>query len=134
MKKASDLLNTFFNDVQTKQGKAYNSFYDSWKKIAGEKIGLNSKIKDVEDGFLIVEIDHPGWKQLISLKEKQIIRKISKDYPELNIKRIKFYFKNNNKKILKEVVKPVEKKDGIEQVDNIEFLELLKKMNKRSQE
>ncbi len=134
MKKAGDLLNGIFTEVQKKQGKVYNSFHDSWKEIAGEKIGNNSSIKDVIDGFLVIEIDHPGWKQLISLSEKRIIYKINKKFPELNLKKIKFYFKNNNKKVEVMQEEKVDNSDKIEVIENIEFKDLLKKMNKRSEE
>lgn len=133
MKKAGDLLNSFFNEVQVKEGKAYNDFHSKWKDIAGEKISNNSTIKDVDSGYLIVEIDHPGWKQLISLKEKQIIWKINKQFPELSVKKIKFSFKNRPESKLTDVIESP-KGDNVEKVDNKDFYELLKKMNKRSEE
>lgn len=136
MKKAGDLVNIFFNEVQKKQGQQYNSFHDSWEKIAGDKIGLNSEIRDVIDENLIIEIDHPGWKQLILLKEKYIIKKINKEFPDLPIKKIKFYFKNSKK--IDEKIQEIPKNADINQVsvevDNKDFSELLKKMSKRSEE
>lgn len=136
MKKAGDLVNLFFNEVQKKQGEQYNSFHDSWEKIAGEKIGVNSEIRDIIDESLIIEIDHPGWKQLILLKERQILNKINKEFPELSVKKIKFYFKNSKK--ISENSKEIEKSADINQVnvevDNKDFSQLLKKMSKRSEE
>jgi len=136
VKKAGDLLNVYFDDIQRAEGEQYSNFQNSWENIAGKKIGINSKIKDVVDGNLIIEIDHPGWKQLIMMKEKGIIRAINKDFPQLHIKKIKFYFKNNSVK----VVKPLEKRENVEinptedRVIDKDFSELLKKMSKRSEE
>lgn len=136
MKKAGDLLNLYFDEIQKSEAEQYSNFQNSWEKIAGTKIGTNSKIKDVIDGKLIIEIDHPGLKQLILFKEKYIIRSIKKEFPELNILKIKFYFKNNSIITKKNTVinekteyKSVEKSD----ID-VNFSDLLKKMSKRSEE
>jgi len=137
MKKAGDLISSYFNKVQEIQGESYINFNKSWKKIAGEKIGNNTTIYDVHDGNLIIEIDHPGWKQLILMKEKIIIAKIKKDYPELDIKKIKFHFKNKTKIRSENVEKEKnEKKDNYihKTFDNPDFFDLLKKMSKRSEE
>lgn len=136
MKKAGDLLNIFFDDIQKAQGEQFSDFHKSWERIAGEKIGQNTKINDIVDGNLIIEIDHPGWKQLILLKEKNIIRQINKDFPELKVGKIKFYFNNRTNKNKNEVV-VIEKKTQetlLESDMSDDFQLLLKKMNKRSEE
>lgn len=136
MKKAGDLLNVFFNDIQKSEGEQFSNFHKSWEKIAGEKIGHNTKINDVVDGKLIIEIDHPGWKQLILLKEKNIIRQIKKQFPQLKVKKIKFIFKDRIKIDKKNFV--IESENYTKTAENSEingdFLSLLKKMNKRSEE
>lgn len=136
MKKAGDLLNIYFDDVQKSEGAQYSNFQKSWENIAGKKIALNSKISDVIDGKLIIEIDHPGVKQLILLKEKWILKSIKKDFEQLNITKIKFYFKNNSIKTVKNSDKIENKvyKAVVDQVEDKDFSELLKKMSKRSEE
>lgn len=136
MKKAGDLLNIYFNDIQQAEGREYTNFHNSWENIAGEKIGLNSRIKDVIDGNLIIEIDHPGWKQLIMLKNKVIIKTINRNFPQFKIKKIKFYFKTYRENTVKTVGKEkiIEFKPDEELVINKDFSELLKKMSKRSEE
>ena len=136
MKKAGDLLNSYFNEIQKSEAEQYSSFQNSWEKIAGSKIGLNSKIVDVIDGKLIVEIDHPGVKQLILLKEKYIIKGIKKGFPDLNVNKIKFYFKNDRKKsVIKTEIKDFPKKISVDDsLISKDFSELLKKMSKRSEE
>ncbi len=136
VKKAGDLLNIFFNDVQKSEGEQFSNFHKSWEKIAGEKIGHNTKIHDVVDGNLIIEIDHPGWKQLILMKEKSIIRQIKKDFPQLKVEKVKFYFNDRVKVVKKDSV--TENEIYTKTTDNSDisgdFLSLLKKMNKRSEE
>lgn len=136
MKKAGDILNIYFDEIQKKEGEEYSNFQNLWEKIAGEKIGLNSKIYDVEDGKLIIEIDHPGLKQLIMLKEKAIIRTIQKDFPQLNVKKIKFYFKSKSNSVVKSnnQMEKIDVKPAKDVVIDKNFSELLKKMSKRSEE
>lgn len=136
MKKAGDLLNLYFDEIQKSEAEQYSHFQNSWEKIAGTKIGTNSKIKDVIDGKLIIEIDHPGLKQLIMLKEKYIIRSIKKEFPELNILKIKFYFKNNSTITKKntEININTEYKSVPKSDIDVNFSDLLKKMSKRSEE
>lgn len=139
MKKASDLLHGFFDKIQQSQGEAYIDFYKSWEQIAGPKIGRNTRINDISDGFLIIEIDHMGWKQLILSKENHIISQINRRFPQLEVKKIKFYFNNNRMSNVKEIdydISNTPKDDKSFEEINIDndFLQLLKKMSKRSEE
>lgn len=145
MKKIGDLVNNFFNEMQQKQGEEYISFNKSWSEIAGDKIAQNTEIKDIEDGNLIIKIDHMGWKQLIMTKEKKIIYVINKKFPELKVKKIKFYFSTNHKKTSRNLEDKTQilPEDGRETKNEIEnsktdmnndFKSLLEKMRKRSEE
>jgi predicted nucleic acid-binding Zn ribbon protein len=134
MKEFGDLLKKYISSVQLEKAEEYNNFYESWKSIAGDKIGNNTKIKDVEDGYLIIEIDHTGWKQLIKMNEKSIISRINRQYPALEVKKLKFF--HVNKVQIMEENKIIEsiKENNLEKIENTEFLDLLKKMKKRSQD
>ncbi len=136
MKKAGDILNIFFNEIERKQSEDYLSFYQSWKKIAGNKIGENTTIKDIIDGTLFIEIDHPGWKQLIMIKEKNILRQINNKYPELSVKKIRYNFKKSSNEKIKNIKneKIIKKNIVKNEIENEDFSQLLKKMRKRSQE
>lgn len=136
MKKAGDLLHNYFDEIQMQEGKEYSELKNSWRDIAGDKIGYYSTLNDVVDGVLIIDIDHPGIKQLILLKERYIIRQINKLYPVLNISKIKFNFRNNPYSNRKKgnIQEETEEKTVEERVSDKDFLSLLKKMSKRSEE
>ena len=93
MKKAGDLLKEFFDNLGISAEKAEN-IYSSWKEIAGKEIGDNSGVVNIKKGIIIVEVDHPGWIQIINLKKEQILTKINKKFPEKEIKEIKVILKN----------------------------------------
>lgn len=136
MKKAGDLLHNYFDDIQMNEGKQYSELKTAWREIAGDKIGYYSSLNDVVDGVLIIDIDHPGIKQLILLKERDILRRINKRYPVLNISKIKFNFRNNPYTNRKNdvITEKTEEKTVEERVSDKDFLSLLKKMSKRSEE
>ncbi len=65
------------------------SIFSSWQTIAGVDIGSHSNLKDIEGSTLIVEVDHPGWLQMVTLRKKELLRGVNKQFPELHITDIK---------------------------------------------
>ncbi len=91
MKKASELIDQVFNTIDEKysEEKKYVSLFSGWERIVGSDIGAHSSIREIEGNTLLVEADHPSWAQIISLKNREILKKIGKAYPELQIGRIR---------------------------------------------
>ena len=83
MKKAGDLLRRMLETA--KPGEKYVSVFRSWHNIAGDDIAAHSKILDLKNGQVIIEADHPGWLQIIQLKNQKILRIMQNRYPELKI-------------------------------------------------
>lgn len=88
MKQARDVLQQFLIKRGLKIEK-YNSIFDQWESIAGERIASQSKVRDIVNDTLIIEVYHPGWKQLLQVKQNWIIMKINKLYPNIGIKELK---------------------------------------------
>ena len=88
MEKAGNILKLFLDKHNLEIAKNYTSFFRSWSKLAGTDAAAHSKVVDIRKGTLIVEVDHPGWIQLLQMKYSEILKKIKKHYPELEIKRI----------------------------------------------
>ncbi len=74
----------------------YSSVFKSWGKIAGEDMISHSCVKDLNNGILVVEADHPGWIQLLQMRKKKILKNIKQHYPELDIIDVRFNLKNSN--------------------------------------
>ena len=91
MKKASELIEQVFLSIENKQPgeEKYISLFRSWETIAGTDIASHSIVKEIEDKTLIIEVDHPGWSQLLTIQKQTILRKIRKMFPELEILRIR---------------------------------------------
>ena len=91
MKKASELIEQVFLSIDSKQPeeKKYVSIFKSWEQIAGTDLASHSVVKEIEGTILIIEVDHPGWSQLVTIQKKSILRKIQNMFPELEILRIR---------------------------------------------
>lgn len=86
MKKADEILSTFFRMYNLEDGAEYVSFFESWQEIVGVDMASHSRVADIRNGAAIIELDHPGWMQMFQMKEKEILRRIQKRFPDLEIR------------------------------------------------
>ena len=91
MKSARDLISALFDKQTGVLADRYSSLFSGWKRMAGDDIAAHSAVKDIQNGALLIEVDHPGWVQMIRLKERSILSAIQKRYPELEIRMIKIF-------------------------------------------
>jgi len=96
MKKAGDILGDYMRNLHLNMENGYSSVFKSWNSIAGEDMSSHSTIKDLSNGILLVEADHSGWIQLLQMRKKNILKKVQKTYPELDIIDIRFILKKNH--------------------------------------
>ncbi len=90
IKDVSSLLSSFFNDDKLRRGERYSDFFNSWSSLVGSRLAAHSKVADVEKGMLVVEAEHPGWIQLLQLRQSGILDEAARRYPELGLKGIAF--------------------------------------------
>jgi len=89
MNTAGNILSALFDENFMKTARGYSKFFDSWTDIT-EKNGLaaaadHSRIKDLDRGILLIEIDHPGWKQILQTKQSKFLNDFRLRFPELDI-------------------------------------------------
>lgn len=85
MEKAGDLLKLFLDGKQFAEGQKWTAFFSFWKRMLGERLATHSRIRDVKNGALVVETDHPGWIQMLQLRQSALLKEISRRYPDLGI-------------------------------------------------
>jgi hypothetical protein len=67
-----------------------------WEKILtqvfknSENIAKQTKIKEIKNATLVIEVDHPGWLQLLKANEKEILVLTQKYFLNENIKAMDF--------------------------------------------
>ncbi|MFW5729893.1 MAG: DUF721 domain-containing protein, partial [Spirochaetota bacterium] len=88
MKKADEILSAFFRMYNLEDGAEYLSFFESWQEIVGVDLASHSRVADIQNGAAIVEMDHPGWMQMLQMKEQKILRAIQARFPDLGVERL----------------------------------------------
>jgi len=98
VKDISALLSAFFDEGKRREGEGYAGFFGSWKRIAGERLAAHSRVKDIENDILVVEADHPGWIQLLQLRQSELLNSARALFPALTIRGISFRLAQENSK------------------------------------
>ncbi len=89
MKKASELIQQLFSDLDVESKEHVVSLFRSWEQIAGTDIAAHTSIREIEGSQVIIESDHPGWAHMVLMNKKRIIARIRHEYPELDIKTLR---------------------------------------------
>ena len=102
MKTAGEILSTskLFDEGFIKKAQGYSKLFDSWADITA-KNGIasaadNSRIKELDRGILIVETDHPGWKQILQTKQSKLLNDFRRRFPEMDISGISLMLSRNS--------------------------------------
>jgi hypothetical protein len=85
MERAGDLLNAFFRFHNIAGGDEYVSFFSSWHEIVGTDLAAHTQPIDIRGEALVVEVDHPGWMQMLQLQKDRILQRISAHYNQLGV-------------------------------------------------
>jgi len=123
MKTAGDILAALFDEGFVKKAQGYNNLFDSWEDITAKNgitaASAHSRIKDLSKGILLVEIDHPGWKQIIQTKQSQILSDFQRRFPDMDISAISLMLGTPPKEPIPEiklkVTPPVTQKPAIDE-------------------
>lgn len=90
IKDVSKLLEAFFDRETLQAGGRYVAFVGDWRHIAGGHLADHSRPLDLKNGILIVGAEHPGWIQLLQMKQESILARVRAEYPELDVRGIAF--------------------------------------------
>ncbi len=88
MKKASEFIDSLMNSFKLEEHSTSLDLFSTWESMAGADIGAHSTLKEIDGNTLVVEVDHPGWIQIISLRKKEILNKLDTHFAALYIKDI----------------------------------------------
>jgi hypothetical protein len=100
MRTAGEILSAIFDERMMKKAQGYSELFESWTDITA-KNGIasaadHSRIKELDRGILLVEIDHPGWKQLIQTKQVKILNDFCSRFPDMDISGISLILGKGN--------------------------------------
>ncbi len=98
MKKAGDVLKALMQDLEERNSSAARSvpIFRSWEGVVGTDVAAHCRLVDIEKGFLKVEVDHPGWVQMLKLKENKVVSRLAREYRSLEIKGMKIFLTSSH--------------------------------------
>jgi hypothetical protein len=86
MEKAGDILKQLLDTKQRQNAAHYSSLFRGWKGLVGTPLDGHSWVKDIVNHILQVEVDHPGWIQMLFFRKRSILSRLQQAYPELGIR------------------------------------------------
>jgi hypothetical protein len=89
MKRVGDLISAIFDEKFMEKSSGYSAFFSCWEDLM-IKNGIaaaagHSWIKSAEKGLVWVEVDHPGWKQILQTKESKLLHDFRYRFPDMGI-------------------------------------------------
>jgi len=106
MKRVGDVFSVIFDERMMEKAEGFSKLFSFWAE-ATKKNGIpaaadHSRIKDLDRGILLIEADHPGWKQIIQTKQSRILNYFRYNFPDLDISGISIMLSRDspdNKKV-----------------------------------
>ena len=90
MKSVGELLKEYLRERGWAAGNPYEPVFREWSRLAGEALATHSRLVDIQDAFLLVEVDHPGWLQMGQLRKEAIMEGARRLVPGTRIEGIRF--------------------------------------------
>ena len=90
VKDVSSLLSNLFDADKLSRGEKVSSFFASWASLVGPRFAAHSRVLDVHNGLLVIEAEHPGWIQLLQMRQSGILEDVARRFPELGLRGIVF--------------------------------------------
>ena len=89
MKRVGDVLSAIFDENMMQKAREYSTLFSCWKDLT-EKNGIaaaadHSWIKSLDRGLVWIEVDHPGWKQILQTKESKLLSDFRYRFPDMDI-------------------------------------------------
>lgn len=87
MKKAGELLSSFFDEKTLERAQGYSEVFASWASVVKAQsipaAADHSRIVELERHVLLIEADHPGWIQLLQTKQRELLRALQRRFPDI---------------------------------------------------
>ena len=93
-KSARELVAKLFSSVDSSAGRQYVALHQNWQSLVGIDLAAHSEPVDIRRDALVVELDHPGWMQMLQMQERRLVQRLRRDFPELAIKTLQMRLKN----------------------------------------
>ena len=102
----NESINSLFDNVSVDDINKSKNVNDTWNQVLksinsknspniGNKLAFHSKVVDLKNGVLLVEVDHPGWINLLNLYKNYILKGLKMKMKVLKIETLAFRLKGS---------------------------------------
>jgi hypothetical protein len=89
MKRIGEVIPAIFDEKFLEKTRGYSAFFDCWEDLMVKNniaaAAGHSWIKSAEKGLVWIEVDHPGWKQILQTKESKLLHDFRYRFPDMDI-------------------------------------------------
>jgi len=89
-KSIKDLLSDYFKGSGFKEINETINLNKTWNKIVGKTISKNTEITRIKNGKIIIKTSNPIWRNELTFQKEDLLNRLKKEEPEINIKEIEF--------------------------------------------
>jgi len=91
VRKVGDILKDYLRERGWLTGNPYARLFSGWTQVAGASLAAHIRLRDVRDGIMIVEADHPGWMQMARMRKEALISAARAAAPDGKITDVRFF-------------------------------------------
>ncbi len=84
MRRVGEILKQFLAGKLSGEAERTVELVTACKEILGDA-GRHARVRDVRASTLVLEVDHPGWGQLVALRKTEILRLLAQRFPEMHL-------------------------------------------------
>lgn len=88
MYRAGDLLKEVLTRAGVDPRAPQTLIYRTWDELLGADLAGRARLRDIDHGRLLVEVDHPASLQLIRMRQRTILRRVQRRFPVLGVRRL----------------------------------------------
>ena len=89
-KSIKTLMSDYFKGTNLKEINQAINISTIWKNIVGNTIAKNTEIQKFKNGKITVKTSNPIWRNELIFQKEDLLNRLKKEEPELNIKEIEF--------------------------------------------
>jgi len=89
-KSINNLISDYLKGSDFKEINETINLNKSWKKIVGKTISNKTEIISIKNGKITIKTKNPIWRNELTFQKEELLNRLKKEEPEINIKEIEF--------------------------------------------
>jgi predicted nucleic acid-binding Zn ribbon protein len=88
MQRIGDILRSFLAGKLSSDDERAVELVSASREIRGDA-GRHARVRDIRGRTLVLEVDHPGWAQLVGMRKAEILRRLGEAVPGFALRELR---------------------------------------------